>query len=384
MQLRNIGRLSWLRISIIICALGLASGHAHADQLERLFAQILRDPHNIELNLRYARLAEAREEDRKALAAYERVLEADPSNREASQALHRININLIPVETTGRIELGARYETNARHLPKGSGRNDDFAGFTKLLVNDRRPLLNQEWRSDFFGYADLHDQETDIDFWIARAHTGPVFGLSGDATFQIAPGGAVSFLDGDWYYAEPALRLTFENLFNGLLSRLDFRGAYRGINSDSNASKGIALDVIARHISRELVTETDLLVIQPFFRYRRSDSGDVGPFGLLNTFVLGDYIEVGGQVQYFVQPWENVRIGGKFLGYYRDYDQIIRLGFEERYDYFIAPGAEILFRNVACEGCDIKADYRFEQNFSNDDSEDFSNHVIGLSGIKRF
>lgn len=369
---------------MIVCALGLTSGHARADQLERLFAQILRDPHNVELNLRYARLAESRDETRKALAAYERVLEADPSNREASRALHRININLIPVETTGRIELGARYETNARQVPTGTGRNDDFAGFAKLYVNDRRPLFNNEWRSDFIGYADLHGQETDIDFWLARAHTGPVFHLDGDATFQIAPGGAVSFLDSEWYYAEPALRLTFQNLFGGFLSRLDVRGAYRGINSDANASEGIALDIIARHVSRELVTETDLLILQPFFRYRESDSGDVGPFGLLNTFVLGDYIEVGGQVQYFVQPWADVRIGGKFLGYYRDYDQIIRLGFEQRDDYFISPGAEILFRNVACQGCDIKADYRFEQNFSDDDSEDFSNHVIGVSAIKRF
>ena len=369
---------------MIACVLGLTSGHARADQLERLFSQILRDPHNVELNLRYARLAEAQEEDRKALAAYERVLEADPSNREASQALHRININLIPVETNGRIELGARYETNARQVPKGSGRNDDFAGFAKLYVNDRRPLFDNEWRSDLIGYADFHGQETDIDFWLARAHTGPVFQLGGDATLQIAPGGAVSFLDGEWYYAEPALRVTFENLFGGALSRLDFRGAYRGINSDNNASEGIALDIIARHISRELVTETDLLILQPFFRYREANSDSTGPFGIISTFVLGDYIEAGGQVQYFIQPWENVRIGGKFLGYYRDYEQTVRLGTDERHDYLIAPGAEILFRNVACEGCDIKADYRFEQNFSNDDSEDFSNHVVGVSGIKRF
>ena len=382
--MRGSGWLSGLRLSVIVCALGLTLGDARADQLERLFAQILRDPHNIELNLRYARLAEARDEERKALAAYERVLEADPSNREASQALHRIGINLIPVETTGRVELGARYETNARQLPKGAGRNDDFAGFAKLYLNDRRPLLNHEWRSDFFGYADLHGQETDIDYWLARFHTGPVFQLSGDATLQIAPGGAVSFLDGEWYYAEPALRLTFQNLFGGLLTRLDIRGAYRGINSDANASEGIALDIIGRNVSRELLTETDLLILQPFFRYRESDSDPAGPFGILNTFALGDYIEAGGQVQYFIQPFEDVRVGGKFLGYYRDYEQDIRLGFVERYDYFISPGAEILFRNVVCEGCDVKADYRFEQNFSNDDSEDYSNHVVGLSGIKRF
>ena len=95
--------------------------------------RILRDPHNIELNLRYARLAESNDEERKALAAYERVLEADPSNSEAARALHRIRINLIPVVTGGRIELGARYETNARQLPKGARRDDDVAGFRQAL-----------------------------------------------------------------------------------------------------------------------------------------------------------------------------------------------------------------------------------------------------------
>ena len=220
----------------------------------------------------------------------------------------------------------------------------------KLYIRDQRPLMNHEWRSDLFGYGDLHAEFSEIDYWIARGHTGPVFELSGDTTLQVAPGGAVSFVDGEWYYAEPALRLTFENLFGGLFSRLDIRGAYRGINSDFGASDGIALDIIGRNVQRELLTETDLLLIQPFFRYRDTDSDPVGQIVPLNTFVLGDYIEIGGQVQYFIQPWEDVRIGAKFLGYYRDYKQDIRLGTAERYDYLISPGAEVLFRKRHVQG----------------------------------
>jgi hypothetical protein len=42
---------------------------AHADELQSVYAQILSDPTNSALNIRYAALAEARQEYRKALAA---------------------------------------------------------------------------------------------------------------------------------------------------------------------------------------------------------------------------------------------------------------------------------------------------------------------------
>ena len=369
---------------MIVCAMLFAAHPAHADRLDRLFAQIIRDPHNVELNLEYAEEALARGEEGKALAAYERVLETDPSNREAAAALRRLKVGLIPVSTHGRVEIGGRYETNVRQQPKRVGRQDDVVGFAQLSLYDRRPFLNHDWRSDVFGYGDLHGEADEIDYWFGRVHTGPTFELMGDTTVQIAPGGLVSFLDGDWYYLEPALRVTFENLFGDLLSRLDIRGGYRDINDDFGASMGYSLDVIGHNINRDVFTDTDLVVLQPFFRWRDSDSQPAGVPVLLNTFVLGDYIEAGGQVFYYIQPVEQFRFGAKFLAYYRDYSQSIRLGTAGRHDTFISPAAEALFRNVVCTGCDISLEYRYEQNFSNDSTEDFNNHVVGVSGIKRF
>lgn len=375
-----------LRLAAIVVAVVMtfAPIGAKAGELEVLFSRILRDPHNVELNLRYAELALEQGKEGKALAAYERILEVDPDNSEVASALRRLKVSLIPAVTTGRIEIGGRYESNVRQQPKTQNRDDDFLGFAKLSIYDRRPLFNQEWRSDLYGYADLHDQASEIDYWFARAHTGPTFSFGEDSTFQIAPGGSVSFLDGDWYYVEPALRVTFENIFFGLLSRLDIRGSYRDINSSIGASEGYSLDIVGRNINRDVITSSDLLVIQPFFRMRDSDSQPAGAPVLLNTFVLGDYIEAGGQALYYIQPMEDLRLGASVLGYYRDYEQAIRLGTPEREDWFISPGAEVLFRNVACPGCDIKFDYRFERNYSNDNTEDFFNHVVGVSGIKRF
>lgn len=385
-SVRVVSASPFVRAAVVAIAVFVMSAEqpAGANELDVLFDRLLRDPHNVELNLRYARLAEDEGEAGKALAAYERVLETEPGNQAAAAALRRLKVSLIPSITTGRVEIGGRYETNIRQQPRSRDRDDDVLGFAKLAVYDRRALLGQDWRSDVFGYADLHDEASEIDYWFARAHTGPTFELGEDATVQIAPGGSVSFLDGEWYYVEPAVRVTFENILAGLLSRLDIRGGYREINDSIGATEGYALDIIGRNLNRDVLTESDLLAIQPFFRWRDSDSQPAGVPVLLNTFVLGDYIEGGAQALYYIQPLDDLRLGASFLFYHRDYRQTIRLGTAERRDWYISPGAEVLIRNVGCDGCDIKADYRFEKNYSNDDTEDFVNHVVGVSGIKRF
>ena len=115
------------------------------------------DPENVELNLRYADLALQQGHRRKALAAYERVLDVDPGNQAARSGLRSINVGLTPAVTRGRVELGARWESNVRELPKTTNRPDDLVGFAKLFVTDERPLFNNVWQSDLWAYADIHD-----------------------------------------------------------------------------------------------------------------------------------------------------------------------------------------------------------------------------------
>ena len=43
-----------------------------------------------------------------------------------------------------------------------------------------------------------------------------------------------------------------------------------------------------------------------------------------------------------------------------------------------------MFKDVVCDGCDLRFRYRFEQNFSNDSTEDYINHSIIASGVRRF
>ncbi len=66
--------------------IAVSSGAAHAqqtDELEALNQQILDNPQDVDLNLRYARAAEDAGKLRLALVAYERILINDPGNEEA-------------------------------------------------------------------------------------------------------------------------------------------------------------------------------------------------------------------------------------------------------------------------------------------------------------
>ena len=86
-------------VIILLCTLLLFPRHALADELDVVFGQLLAEPGNPSLNLRYAELAMERGETRKALAAYERVLARDPGNRQVIRAYNRVKRRLQPKVT---------------------------------------------------------------------------------------------------------------------------------------------------------------------------------------------------------------------------------------------------------------------------------------------
>ena len=85
---------------------------AAADELARLNAQIMNDPANLELNLRYARAAEDSGQADRALAAYERVLVYDPGNVEAQSGLNRVRARILPPVTELFTEFGIGWDSN--------------------------------------------------------------------------------------------------------------------------------------------------------------------------------------------------------------------------------------------------------------------------------
>src|SRR5581483_788001 len=133
-----------LLILAALLAVGMASP-ALADELARLNAQIMNDPRNIELNLAYARAAEAQGDYGKALAAYERVAAMAPGNAEAKAGAERTAAKLLPNTFQVFTEAGAGYESNPQNFAEGKKGSPEL--FARVLLKDERTLGDTRWRT---------------------------------------------------------------------------------------------------------------------------------------------------------------------------------------------------------------------------------------------
>ncbi len=148
-------------IAMAFLAIG-AAATAHGKEIDVLHAQILRNPANIELNLRFARLAEASGIPRWALAAYERVLAEDPQSLEARQGIQRILRGMQPSFTLVTAQLGAAYESNPRlYLPPKRG---ELLGIGSLSLRDERYVADNRWRSTGLLAGQVHQKNGELNY----------------------------------------------------------------------------------------------------------------------------------------------------------------------------------------------------------------------------
>ena len=101
-------------------------------------------------------------------------------------------------------------------------------------------------------------------------------------------------------------------------------------------------------------------------------------------------MEVGGRMAYYF-PIDRGRI---FLGagiglFQRWYDEKIDNVFnfpadKDRRDFYVEPTAHLILPNLIAPNVDLRFDYRFEGNYSNDVTRDYENHVAGTRVVGRF
>lgn len=356
---------------------------AVADELDDLFLRILVNPTDVDLNLQYARLAEEKGILRKALATYERILMQDPDNSDAQEGYYRVRRALEPAYTDITVSLGERYETNARQSPKSVGREDDFTTRGQIDLRDERTLMGRRWRTEGVFLGDLHADVSDLDFLHVDAVTGPMFDIGNKIRLHTALGGSYAMLDGSDLYGEAVAKLGIEGILEGALQRLDIRFAYRDIGDRFSDAEGLVLDVVGRLTKPNVMVDSDVFVFYPRFRYSEPTGGS-GTTAVPDRLYPGDYFEYGASTAYYFPVMDSVLFGVSFNGYYRDYSQEIQGGGKDREDFYIAPGAQLVFKDVLGPKTALRVEYRYEQNFSNDSTEDFVNHVIGVRASKSF
>jgi hypothetical protein len=374
----------WVLAAFFVFA---APAIAAPDELARLNMQIVNDPTNIELNLRYARLAEESGQPRKALAAYERVLVYDPNNVEAQKGLERIRVGILPTVTEIFTEFGGGWDTNPHEVP--SGRMSDFDLFGRIAFRDERTLGDTRWRTSGLLSGDLFRQSGDLNYGYGSLAVGPVYSVGGGFTLHPSIGGATSYFDHHLFYNEGFASALIEGNQGGVAETFRLRGGYRDFDSFFPATQGFFADFTAKFAKPEVFTTGDLLVFSPWARW----SGVGGTF-LTNTptvnvsdsVQLGRYEEVGARMEYYLTLADWLIAGPNFSYTERGYAAapLSTGGFLKRRDGIASPGASIIFRNLPNVTGDIRLDYNYERDDSNDPEGSYTQHTVTLTYARRW
>jgi hypothetical protein len=361
---------------------------ARADELQRLYAQILRDPSNVEANLRYAELAEQRGELRKALQAYERVYITNPGNAEAARALQRVRRKMQPNTTQLFAELGASWETNPRRVSGGS--DDDGAARARFTIVDERGVGEiARWRTLAQLLGDVYFSNGDLSYGFAGAYTGPVIDLTPAIAMHVALGGSAAYFDHRLLYSEAIANVLFEGFVEDTSHSLRVRGGYREYNDFFPSDNGFYVEAVARHALPNVASTNDVLIASPWFRW--SDIDGVGFSTLTPTEQVqpGRYIEYGGRLEYYRRLFEWLTVGANISVHQRDYARTVDIDFFpprpiDRRDLMLAPGATVILHHIAGSRADLRIDYRYEHNDSNVAVRDYINHLTTVMLLAKF
>jgi hypothetical protein len=352
---------------VVGLAFSLLATTAGADELKRLYAQILRDPTNSELNFRYAALAEERGEIRKALSAYERILVNDPENPEVRRALQRIRRALQPDTTQFFFEVGAAYESNPRRV--STGESSDVLALARLTMRDERKVgSGSRWRTIGQLSGDIYFDKGDLSYGYAGGYTGPLIDITPTMAMHAALGGGAAYFDHRLFYKEATANVTFESYLEGAFHTVRLRSGYRSYNDGFPSGDGFYADVTGRFSFPNILNSGTVMIVSPWYRW--SGIGGIGFSTLLASEQVqpGKYNEYGGRLEFYRRVFEWLTVGAGISVSHRDYAPSVDLAIPmtmNRRDLTVTPSATLIFHNFIGYQTDLRADYRFEHNDSN-------------------
>ncbi len=379
---------------VMAAAFALASGDVWAQEptrqeLRRVFDQLLQDPTNSDLNFRYARIARERGELRKALATYERVLATDPDNQEAQDGIRRVKRLLEPDATEVVVLVGGQYETNPQYETDSNSSTDDVSLVGRAVVTDDRKFGETRWRTNGDFFSNWHAEFGEIDFLNLGVRTGPVLELTEDWDIHPALGASYAILDSETFFYEGSFSVAIEAVNGGVFKSLNLRAAFVQIDDEIAGLNAYVLEINPRFVIADLVTKNDSMIVNPLYRFNGTEG--TGAAGVVSgeTFPL-NYQQIGGRVDYYFPITPETYVGVNLTGYYEDYNESVidpLTGLEtseNRKDVYLSPGAQVIFARVFFANHDVVVSYQYETNLSNDDFEDFKNHIAGVTSVWRF
>lgn len=374
------GRIRGLCRALLLAAgvTGLAMGVASAEDLAALNQQILDNPQDVSLNLRYARAAEEAGQLRLALAAYERILINDPSHDEARRGYERIRRAIEPGYTATRVEAGVRWDSNPRNLDVGE--EEGATGFVYATLVDERSLGGRRWRSVLNGQLEHTPEIGELDYAYFGAQTGPMYYVAPHAAALPAIGVGVASLDGDFYFSEVNLGASFEGRGDSFSYWWRLRGGWRDYGEASTAEEGPYAELIGGLTAPHFLADRGTLVIVPWVRWSDVEGS---AFDFLDEHAPGQYLEYGINAEYRHRLGDHLALSAGARARQRDFDRTT-VGPDTRSDTYVAPNASLTLQGVLPCACDIRARYEHRQNDSNDATAEYDADQGSISLIARF
>lgn len=362
--------------------------NAGADELARLNAQIMNNPTSVELNLRYAQAAEQEGDYGKALAAYERVLDAEPGNGAALSGELRSAAKMLPNTFEMFTEIGSGYESNPHNF--ANMKHGEGEIFARALFKDDRTIGDQRWRTTGFFAGNLYQDSSDLGYGYAGLATGPLYLVSPSLSWHPSIGAGAAYFDHHYFYSEVFASSIVEGNYQLTNYTVRARLGYRSYDDFFPSTSGFFADLTGKFSRPGVIMSDDLVVFSPWVRWsgiRTTDNLNnlVSP----DDFLTGRYGEAGARLEYYkpVAAWVTASVNYSYLD--RIYASAIDSGGNkvDRRDQIGAPGAALIFKNrfggAETKGS-IRLDYRYERDDSNTQLGSYTNHVGTITFFNRY
>lgn len=375
---RTFGRICGvLMLAASVSALSIAT--ATPQELSELNRQILANPGDIELNLRYARLAEEQGELRHALAAYERVLINHPDNADARAGYTRIRRALEPAYTTTRAEFGARWDSNPLNVAGPA--DEGVTAFARAALVDERRLGARRWRSNLDFEAEITPEIDELNYVFIGAQMGPMMDVGPHVAAIPAIGLGASMLDGAFYYGDINASLTLEGRASSASWWTRLRAGFREYGDEATADHGPYAELAAGYVAPRVLSDNGSISVVPWVRWSDIEGSTFNFF--FDEIAPGEYLEYGLDAAYNHRINDYLGLSVGALARERQFTTTTIFG-EDREDTYVAPQASLMLRNVLPCNCTVKLTYRHRDNDSNDPSFDYDADQVSLSLLTRF
>lgn len=354
---------------------------ASADELSDAYEQVMQDPGNTAVNLRYAEIAERVGKDRLALATYERILANDPDNPEAAEGMHRILRKLQPANTRWVASLGAGWESNPANAHDNE--QDSAIILGSVAMRDVRNWGNTGWQTDALAVVDVVANDDRLNYGFIGAETGPVWNTHSWFTVHPALGVGVSYYDNTTFYTEVFGSTTLEGITMGANQVVRLKVGYRNYSHTFTTDSGYYVHLDSRWSIPHIFGEQDVFMISPWFRWSDIEGGI--PVTASAQAEPGRYAEVGTDFAYYTPISTNLVGGLNVTVSQRNYrDPGLGSGNDDRHDFNVTPGATLIVKHIIWYQSDLRFNYRHRFNDSNDHFRDFNDDIITANIDTRF